>query len=175
MLKSHFHLTISRTPPFWQILGLLYPSSILLVFPVSKWYQHIFIFLSFYVVTSINMCACLKPTSYKIFSFFSRLFSFYFVPISLSAFDKKKFLCKVHTEFSNSKLHVVFFQHRFIAIPAIVQVCLLCDYPRLTQCLSLVLSYAFCKKKIVWLALWHLPVLEPNLPPFKGMANTQVE
>lgn len=86
------------------------------------------------------MCACLKPTGYKIFLF-------YFVPISLSAFDKKNYVCKVHTEFSDSKLHVVClsrdFQHRFIAIPAIVQVCLLCDYPRLTQCLSLVLSYAF--------------------------------
>lgn len=172
MLKSHFHSTISRIPPFWQILDFLYPSNILLVFPISKWYQHIFIFLSFYVVTSINMCVCLKPTSYKIFSFI--LFLYHCVHLT-----KKNYVCKVHTEFSDSKLHVVClsrdFQHRFIAIPAIVQVCLLCDYPRLTQCLSLVLSYAFCKKKIVWLALWHLPVLEPNLPPFKGMANTLVE
>lgn len=132
-----------------------------------------YLYFSFFLCCYQYQHVCMFETN-KLQDFF-----FYFVPISLRAFDKKKYVCKVHTEFSDSKLHVVClsrdFQHRFIAIPAIVQVCLLCDYPRLTQCLSLVLSYAFCKKKIVWLALWHLPVLEPNLPPFKGMANTLVE
>lgn len=133
-----------------------------------------YLYFSFFLCCYQYQHVCVFETN-KLQDFFSfTLFLYHCVHLT-----KKNYVCKVYTEFSDSKLHVVClsrdFQHRFIAIPAIVQVCLLCDYPRLTQCLSLVLSYAFCKKKIVWLALWHLPVLEPNLPLFKGMANTLVE